>query len=159
MQAMAQEVSALHAAGGWTWQRALLRACLGLTFLPWPPLMAVFCLQWWFAFFFNSYKTYVARIAVCMRNGHPMNNINQFNHTLHGWFQLYWTIVIPGLPSDDAVTIYCHRPSSSPVLPAPLSSSVTRCMVGCVCEMESQPERAVPVPAWLTTPRCPCRRT
>lgn len=90
------------------WQRASLRASLGLAFLPWPPLVAGFHLQWWFAFFFNCCKTYVARIAVCMKNRHLTNNINQLNHTLHGWFQLVWTIAIPGLLSDDAVTIYFY---------------------------------------------------
>lgn len=72
------------AAGGWTWQRAPLQTCPSFAFLPWPPLMAGVCLQGWFAFFFNFCKIYVARIAVCVRNGHLMNNINPFNHTLNG---------------------------------------------------------------------------
>lgn len=40
MQAVAQEVPALHAAGGWTRQTASLAGMLGSPFLPWPPRMA-----------------------------------------------------------------------------------------------------------------------
>lgn len=90
-----------------------------------------------------------------MKNRQLTNNINQFNHTLHGWFPLVWAIAIPGLPSDNAITMYFHCSYQSPGLSASKSSSVTRRMVGSACEMESQPERAVPAPAWLTTPLHP----
>lgn len=41
--------------------------------------------------------------------------------TFHGWFQLFWTIAIPGLSSDNAVIVHCHHfcspPSTSVIIP------------------------------------------
>lgn len=111
-----------------------------------------------FAFFFSCCENDVAGTALHMRNGQLMNSANHSNHT--SWML---SVVLDHSHSKTLIRKCCYHALPPflfiPLVPAPLSSSLTKCMMESVWKMKSQPGRAVPAPAWWNTPHHPCKRT
>lgn len=109
-----------------------------------------------FAFFFNCCKTDVAGTALHMRNGQLMNSANHSNHT--SWMV---SAVLDHSHSRTLIRQCCDHTLPPflfiPLLPAPLSSFLTRFMMESVWKMKSQPGRTIPPPAWWNIPHHPWR--